>query len=259
MKSLQGKTAIVTGASRGIGRAIAGRLALDGAQVLLVARSAADLDAQCAQLRSAGATATSFCADLCEPDAAAALRGEFLRQHRSIDILVNCAGATRVGDFLEFSEAAWADGFALKFHAARRLCAAFWGDLCASTGSVVNIVGTAARSPSMDYCLGGAVNAALLAFTKALAQRGIRDGVQVNAVNPGPVRTARQAANIARVAAEHQLSTDAAVVELARQFGMSRIGEPEDIAALVAFVVSPAARWLQGSLIDMDGGQTKSI
>ena len=259
MSSLAGKIALVTGASRGIGRAIAIRLAREGAALVLVARSVGELEQLQLRLQSDGGEASICVADLRLVSVANDLHALVLAKYQRIDILVNCAGATRIGDFLTLTEEDWAEGFALKFHAARRLCAIFWNDLAATQGSILNVVGTAGRMPGMDYGIGGSVNAALLALTKSLAERGIRDGVQVNAVNPGPVRTDRQAANIARVAKDLGISGEAAVSELARQFGMTRIGEPEDIAALVGLIVSPAGRFFHGSLIDMDGGQMKSI
>lgn len=259
MNALQGKIALVSGASRGIGRAIALHLAREGATLVLVARSAEALEIARVELAGAGANVSALALDLREVASAVAARDFVLATHGRLDILVNCAGATRVGDFLSFTETDWTDGFALKFSGARRLCAAFWGDLAASGGSILNVVGGAGRTPGIDYGIGGSVNAALLALTKSLAERGVRDGVQVNAVNPGPVRTDRLAGHLRRIATERGISTDEAAQQMVRQFGMTRLGEPDDIAALVAFMVSPAGRFLQGALVDIDGGRTKSI
>ena len=259
MQVLEGKIAVVSGASRGIGRAIAVHLERSGATVLLLARSAEQLDVAQKALSATGARVSSLAIDLRAPQAAAAVRDATLARHGRIDILINCAGATRVGDFLAFTEDDWADGFALKFSAARRLCAVFWSDLLASSGSILNVVGAAGRTPGIDYGIGGSVNAALLALTKSLAARGVRDGVQVNAVNPGPVRTDRLAGHLARIAADSGISVQQAATLMVQQNAMTRLGEPDDIAALVAFVVSPAGRFMHGSLIDIDGGQTKTI
>jgi 3-oxoacyl-[acyl-carrier protein] reductase len=103
------------------------------------------------------------------------------------------------------------------------------------------------------------VNAACLAFTKALADIGVRDGVQVNAINPGRVRTDRFRKMIAAQAARYGGDLEAAMQDIARKANIVRIGEPEDVANLAAFIVSPESRYLQGSLIDLDGGQTKTI
>jgi 3-oxoacyl-[acyl-carrier protein] reductase len=253
------RVALVTGASRGIGRAIAEALGGAGCSLFLVAHSAGRLETARRELAAGGSAILAHAADLREADAAERVRGACLAEFGRLDVLVNCAGAARVADFLALSDADWADGFALKFHGTRRMCRACWGDLVASGGSIVNIVGSAGRTPGPDYALGGSVNAALLGLTKSLAQRGIHEGVQVNAINPGPVRTDRLAANLAAIAAERGCSVEEAARRLVEGSGITRIGEAHEIAALVAFVVSPAGRLLQGSLIDIDGGQTKSI
>jgi len=149
----------------------------------------------------------------------------------------------------------WADGFALKFFGAVRLTRAAWPHLKQQSGSVINIAGVGGRTPGPQFAIGGSVNAALLSFTKALADVGVRDGVQVNAINPGSIRTERLAKRLAAMGGD----PEEAARSLVREANVTRLGEPEDIANLVSFVVSPAGRLLQGSLIDMDGGQTKTI
>ena len=104
---------------------------------------------------------------------------------------MNNAGATKRGDFLDLTDEDWADGFALKFFGAMRLTRAGWPHLKTQAGSVLNISGVGGRMPGPLFTIGGSVNAALLSFTKAMADIGIRDGVQVNAVNPGSIRTER--------------------------------------------------------------------
>ncbi len=259
MGTLTNKTAIVTGASRGIGRAIAVRLAADGAQVVLAARDEAALTEAVMAIKDAGGEAAFQSLDLRRQDAPGKLAAFALETYGSIDIVVNNAGATKRGDFLALTEDDWTDGFALKFYAAVRLSRAAWPHLKTSGGSLLSIVGVGGRTPGAEFAIGGSVNAAILSLTKALADRGVTDGVQVNALNPGPVRTDRFARTLtARADAE---AVDAAEAErrLVQSAGITRIGEPEDIAALAAFVVSPAGRLLQGSLLDMDGGQTKTI
>jgi NAD(P)-dependent dehydrogenase (short-subunit alcohol dehydrogenase family) len=255
--SLAGKVCVVTGASRGIGRAIATRLAAEGATVAWVARDGERVSAARGTANSPASIAIGV--DLRESSAAQVVRERVLAELHRCDVLVNCAGATKVGDFLSFNEDDWADGFALKFSAARRLSAAFWPDLMASRGTILNIVGSAGRTPGPEYAIGGSVNAALLALTKALAARGIRDGVRVNAINPGPVRTDRLQGHLQRMAAEQGVSLDEAAERLRATYGVARFGEPEDVAALAAFIVSGQGRLLQGSLIDLDGGLTKSL
>jgi NAD(P)-dependent dehydrogenase (short-subunit alcohol dehydrogenase family) len=257
--ALAGKIMIVTGASRGIGRAIALRLARDGATIVLGSRDGAALAKVAAEIEAAGGQATSFPADLRTPEAPAGLVEAAMKAHGAIDAVVNNAGATRRGDFFELSDADWADGFALKFFGAVRLTRTAWPHLKARKGSVLNIIGVGGRTPGAEFTIGGSVNGACLSFTKALADIGIRDGVQVNAINPGYIRTDRLRARLVAQAAGHGGDIEAAAAEIARDANIVRIGEPEDVANLAAFVLSPQSRYLQGALMDLDGGQAKTV
>ena len=252
---LKGKIAIVTGANRGIGRAIAARLSREGARVVLCARDA-NLLAQAAKEIE---NSTALSVDLREVDAAKRVVDFALQTYGQVDILVNNAGATKRGDFLELTDEDWADGFALKFFGAMRLTRAAWPHLKAQAGSVLNISGVGGRMPGPLFTIGGSVNAALLSFTKAMADIGIRDGVQVNAVNPGSVRTERYRRMLEATAKSQGTDVETAERKMIESARTTRVGEPEDIASLAAFVVSPEGRFLQGSLIDMDGGATKVI
>ena len=244
---LAGRTAIVTGSSRGIGRAIAIRLAQEGARVVLCARDRdALLEVAAGIEREGGRPPVVAALDLRAADAAARV----VEAAGDADILVNNAGATKRGDFLALSEEEWADGFALKFFGAVRLTRCAWPGLRRRQGAVVNIAGAGGRTPGAQFSIGGSVNAALLSFTKALAELGIQDGVRVNAINPGSVRTDRLARRLAAFASE---------AEFVRASRISRIGEPEDVAELVALLAGPRGRFFQGSLIDLDGGETKTM
>jgi NAD(P)-dependent dehydrogenase (short-subunit alcohol dehydrogenase family) len=256
---LNGKTAIVTGASRGIGRAIATRLAREGARVILCARDRNLMEHAVQEIAQAGGRAAAFGVDLREMDAAQRTVDFALETFGQIDIVVNNAGATKRGDFLELTDEDWADGFALKFFGAMRLTRAAWPQLKARAGSVLNISGIGGRMPGALFTIGGSVNAALLSFTKAMADIGIRDGVQVNAVNPGSIRTERYRRMLEATAKQQGTDVETAERKMIESARTTRVGEPNDIASLVAYVVSPEGRFLQGSLIDMDGGATKVI
>ncbi|MFN7923693.1 MAG: SDR family NAD(P)-dependent oxidoreductase [Bryobacteraceae bacterium] len=256
---LQSKTAIVSGSSRGIGRAIALRLAARGAHAILCARDAEALASAVREIEAAGGRASSIAVDLREPTAAAKVAEFAIERTGRIDILVNNAGATKRGDFLELTEEDWADGFALKLFGAVRLIRVCWPHLVTTRGSVLNIAGTGGRTPGIAFSVGGSVNAAMLALTKSLAETGIRDSVQVNAINPGSVRTGRLSKRLADLAAKRGLGADQAEAAFIAAEKVTRIGEPEDIAALVEFVTGPGGRFLQGALIDMDGGATKTM
>jgi len=257
---LEGKIAVVTGGSRGIGRAIAARLAADGADSLLAARSEQDLKRAAARIEEAsGRRVEYFAGDLRSLGGCEAFAKTARRAYGGVDILVNCAGAMQGGRFLEIADAAWDDGFALKFFACVRLSRLMWPMLKERHGSVINIIGGYARTPDPDFMIGGAVNAATANFSKALAGQGLRDDVNVNAVHPGSTRTERLVGIIATQA--ELAGTTAEEAERARMEaeGVRRFGEPEDVASLVAFLCSPAARHIHGAAIATDGGATKGV
>jgi len=259
MQKLEGKVAIVTGGSRGIGRAIAHTLARDGARVVLCARGAEDLHSVVNELAALGGVATAISADLRVPDQPARVADFAVKTYGGIDIVVNNAGATKRGDFRQLTDEDWSDGFALKFFGAVRLTRFAWAELKKRRGSLLNISGAGGRTPGAEFTIGGSVNAALLSFTKAMADVGIRDGVQVNAVNPGTIRTGRLQMRLASIMKDFSIDLAAAERRFVEESQITRIGEPEDVANLVGFVVSPEGRFLQGSLIDLDGGSTKTI
>jgi 3-oxoacyl-[acyl-carrier protein] reductase len=259
VKVLAGKTAIVTGASRGIGRAVALKLAAEGASVVLTARDSTLLASGVQTITEAGGKATRISTDLRESGAAALITQSAMGTYGSIDILVNCAGATKRGEFEDLTDDDWEDGYALKLFGAVRLTRAAWPHLRARYGSVIHIAGSGGRTPGAQFTIGGSVNAALLSFTKALAETGLRDGIQVNCINPGPVRTARLDTRLARIAAERGVTREHALEIFLETEKITRVAEPEEIAALVSFIVGPMGRSLHGSLIDIDGGSTKTI
>jgi 3-oxoacyl-[acyl-carrier protein] reductase len=253
------KVAIVTGASQGIGAAIARRLARDGAHVVLSARNAALLSDVVAGIGNAGGSAEFVALDLRLPESAALLAEASRSRCGRIDIVVNNAGATRRGEFTELTDDDWQDGFALKLFGAVRLTRAAWPALQESRGSVVFVAGAGGRTPGRHFTIGGSVNAALLSLTKALADLGVDSGVQVNAINPGPVRTQRWARRLAAYAKERGIDPAVAEADYVRSAGIRRIGEPEDVAGLVAFLTGPDGSLIHGALIDIDGGETRTI
>ncbi len=256
---LTGKTAIVTGASRGIGKAIAERLAREGASTVLCARDGIALNQEVLYIASAGGAAAAIALDLRVPENPARLVEFAVSRFGGIDIVVNNAGATKRGEFECLTDEDWADGFALKFFGSVRLTRAAWPHLKAASGSLIFISGVGGRTPGSQFAIGGAVNAALLSLTKAMAETGRRDGVQVNAINPGTIRTARFQTRLETFAAEKQMDLPSAEQRFLEEYAIARIGEPANIAALVAFIASPEGRLMHGSLVDMDAGATKTV
>ena len=256
---LSGKVALVTGASRGIGLAIAQRLAEAGMLLALTARDEGRLRALSSQIEASGGQALVHVADLAEAVAPGAFAAAALKRFGRIDLVVNNAGATKRGDFLTLTEQDWAAGFALKFFGAVRLSRAAWPHLVASGGSIINIAGVGGRTGSAEFTIGGSVNAAMLNLTKSLADRGVRDGVRVNAINPGSIRTDRLTSRIQSLAAEKGISAEEAAQQMTKQMGIARFGVPGEVAAAVAFLASDQAAYLQGAILDVDGGLTRTL
>jgi NAD(P)-dependent dehydrogenase (short-subunit alcohol dehydrogenase family) len=172
-KEFDGKIALVTGGSRGIGRAIAAAFAREGAETVLVASSATNLAAAADAIAKSGAkTPLTVQADLRQPDQCERVFTTVRDKLGRLDILVNNAGATRAGNFTDLSEEMWQDGFALKFFGCVRLCRHFWPMLKASQGHVISVIGGAARTPDPGFLIGGSVNAAMHNFTKGLSALG---------------------------------------------------------------------------------------
>jgi len=251
---LKNKIAIVTGASRGIGKSIAQTLSAEGVKLTLVARS--PLDEFSASLPT---ESLPLSIDLRQPDAASRVVETTLQKFGGLDILVNNAGATKRGDFLQLTDDEWTDGFTLKFYGAMRLSRAAWTSLMQSKGSIVNIIGVGGRTGTAEFAIGGTVNAALMNLTKVLADRGIKDGVRVNAINPGSIATERLQTRVNAFAKEKNLSYEEAFTQMAKNLGVARFGEPEEIARAVAFLASPQAAYIHGSILDIDGGATKTL
>jgi len=253
---LADKVAVVTGARRGIGKAIAEALSAEGMKVVLVARSTADLESLAGSLPNESLVQAI---DLREPDSANRVVASTIQKFGKLDLLVNNAGATKRGDFLTLTDNEWIDGFALKFYAAMRLSRAAWNHLKESKGDIINIIGVGGRTGSAEFTIGGAVNAALMNLTKALADRGVKDGVRVNAINPGSIATERLQIRIQNYAKTNSISLDEAAKRLPREMKIDRFGEPAEIARAVAFLASPQVAHIQGAVLDVDGGATRTL
>jgi 3-oxoacyl-[acyl-carrier protein] reductase len=256
---MSNSVAIVTGASQGIGHSTAVRLARDFSSIVLVARSHANLEETAVAVRAAGAEALIVALDLAELTAAQTVVDLTLKTFGRIDAVLNIAGAVPQVDLFEMTEEQWNDGLALKLHGARRLTIAAWPALKEAKGSVVLMSGNSALFPKAPYAAVGTINAAIVALAKAFSDRGITDGVQVNSVLPGPVMTGRRRSYLEHWASIHDVTVAEATTKFPKDAGIARYGEPEEIAELLAFLVSPGARWMTGSTLRMDGGEVKSI
>ena len=251
--------AIVTGASQGIGQATALRLARDFSALILAARNESELQKTATAVRSAGAEPVVYALDLREPSSAEILIKGTLDCFGRIDALLNIAGAVPQIDLFEMTDEQWKAGMELKLHGARRLTIRAWQALKASKGSVVFMSGSAALDPKPAFAAVASTNAAITALAKAFAEQGIKDGVQVNSIVPGAVMTGRRRSFLEKWAPAHNMSVEEAMKNFPEEAGISRYGQPEEIAELLAFMVSPAAKWMTGTSVRMDGGEVKGI
>lgn len=254
------KLAVVTGGSKGIGAAVAHALAAEGADCVLAARTESDLTATAESIAAAtGRRVETVAGDLRTLEGCESLHSQVVADMGKVDILVNSAGATKAGPFLALSDEDWLDGFALKLHAAVRLSRLFWPQLVESSGTVINIIGGLARTPTPDVMIGGAVNSAFANFSKALAGQGLRDDVNVNTIHPGQTRTERHHTLMKARAEAAGTSPEEFEQSLIKKQGLRRLGEVDDVAALAVFLCSPQARHIQGASISVDGGGTTGL
>ena len=253
----QGKVVVITGGSRGIGREIAVDFAKAGAQTVIVSSSETNLASASKTVAAAGGPApVAIAVNLKTLDGCQQVLKQVEDKFKRCDILVNSAGATKAGNFVDLPDDAWMDGYALKFFGCVRMCRLFWPMLKTAQGHVVNIIGGAARTPGADFTIGGSVNAAMGNFSKSLSQLGKRDGVNVNAIHPGATDTERFGELLDQRSRASGKSIDELRKEATAKDGIRRIGKPEDISALTLFLCSERARHIQGTAIAVDGGST---
>jgi NAD(P)-dependent dehydrogenase (short-subunit alcohol dehydrogenase family) len=248
---LAGKTALVTGASRGIGRAIAQGLAAEGVTLHLASRSAEGLETAREEIRRAhNVGITLHPGDLSQKSVQEALA----EATQGIDILVNNAGAIPGGTIEEVDDARWREAWDLKVFGYIALCRAHYPAMCRrGDGVIVNVIGSAGMRPTPGYVAGSVGNASLMALTKALGRESYDHGVRVVAINPGPIETDRLV-TLQRYHAEKKFGDPERWRELMASQPGGRAGTPAECANAVSFLASPKASWINGVVLQVDGG-----
>ena len=248
---LIGKTALITGGSKGIGRGVAEVLATEGCNLHLAARTESDLENARAELMADhGVQVTIHATDLSTGEAAR----ELAKKTEGIDILVNNAGAIRAGNIEMVDEETWLEGWNLKVFGFINLIRAIYPAMCKrGSGVIVNIIGNAGEHPAANYICGSVGNAGLMALTKALGAESLDHGVRVVGISPGQIATERLERQ-QRIKAEQALGDGSRWREMLEHLPQSRPGTVEECANVVAFMASPCAGRVSGSILTVDGG-----
>lgn len=258
---LRGKAALITGGSKGIGLACAAALAAEGCEVAIVARTESALAEAAATVTArTGCGVKTLVADLSTLEgvegAIAAAQGALGR----IDILVNNAGSIRAGAFLDIPDEQWSADWNLKLLGYVRAARAVFPLMQRQGGgTIVNVIGTAARQVIPNYLVGGAANAALVNFTKGLSDLGAKSGIFVKAASPGAVQTERWENRMKLEAQAEGRSYEEARSERIASYPLGRIVQAEEVADLVCFLASSRSDMLNGVSINIDGGWSRGV
>ncbi|MGZ8209564.1 MAG: short-chain dehydrogenase/reductase [Burkholderiales bacterium] len=250
---LNGRTALITGASRGIGFGVAQLLAAEGCHVHLASRSAADLDNARRRIKEVHPVdVTCHALDLSSSENVRKLASAC----RDVDILVNNAGAIPQGTVSGLAEETWRSAWDLKVFGFVSLSREIYPAMCdRRSGVIVNVIGTAGERPSAVYIAGSMGNASLMAMTRALGAESPQHGVRVVGVNPGAIETDRQVVRW-RARAEKEFGTPERWRELTTGFPFGRLGTVDEIANMVVFLCSDRSSYTTGTIVTIDGGAT---
>jgi len=249
--NLRGRTALITGASKGIGLSIGEVLAEEGCNVILVSRTQADLDAARTKILSrANVGVTVHALDLSN----SASIDKLAEMHGDVDMLINNAGAIPAGRLSDITEARWRAAWDLKVFGYINMCRAFYAKFAARRrGVILNIIGTGGEKVDSAYIAGAAGNASLMAFTRALGGTASNDNLRVLAINPGPVATDRLV-TMMKTLAKDRFGDEGRWQELTQPMPYGRAATPEEIAWMAAFLVSDRSSYTSGTVITIDGG-----
>ena len=248
---LKGRTALITGGSRGIGFGVAQLLAAEGCNLHLVARNAADLDAAREKISAAHAVnVKTHALDLSTAENAAKLA----RDCGALDILINNAGAIPQGTITDLDDKSWRSAWDLKVFGFINLTREIYRDMCErKRGVIINVIGTAGARPTAGYLAGSMANSALMTMSCALGADSTRFGVRVMGVNPTATATDRGVARW-RNQAQKELGDAERWQEMTKSFPFGRPATVEEVANVVVFLASDRASYMSGSVVNVDGG-----
>jgi len=259
---LKGKVAIVLAASKGLGRASAAALAAEGAHVVIGARNEQVLRAAAEQIRrESGSQVLAVPTDVTKPEDIAAIVNAATHEFGHIDILVNNAGGPPPGTFEMFNDAQWEAAFELSLLSVVRLIRLVLPHMRQrGSGRIINIVSTSVKQPIDNLLLSNAIRPGVIGLAKSLSIELAPENITINNVCPGRILTDR-IRQVYQLDAKKQqgISEEEALKDAAREIPMGRIGKPEELGALVAFLASEQAAYITGTTIQVDGGVTRSL
>jgi 3-oxoacyl-[acyl-carrier protein] reductase len=258
---LTDKVAIVGGASKGLGRACAEVLAEEGCRVAICSRSRDDLEKAAKDIRSAtGRDVLAFAGDLDRPETIRALVAATVERFGRIDVLVNNSGGPPLAQAQSASEEQWATAVERSLFFFARMCRDALPHLkAAGAGRIINILASTVYQPIPNLVLSGVTRMGVVAFAKTLADEVGRDGILVNNVCPGSIMSERMQSNVAARAKQLGITLEEALAQRAAETAVGRVGEPRELANLVAFLASGKSSYITGTTILVDGGLVRSV
>ena len=258
---LKDKVAIIGGASKGLGRACAQVLAEEGAKITICSRTSADLEQTADEIRgSTGAEVLTYAADLDKLDSITGLIASTVEKFGGLDILVNNSGGPPLARAVDATEEQW--------ETAVHRSLMFFGRMCREGvphlkqrggGRIINILAATVYNPIPNLALSGATRMGVVAYSKSLADAVGRDGILVNNVCPGSISSERMLSNVTSRAKGLGITVDEALANRAKETAVGRVGKPEELANLVAFLASDKSTYITGTTILVDGGLVRSV
>jgi 3-oxoacyl-[acyl-carrier protein] reductase len=258
---LKNKVCIVGGASKGLGRACAEVLAEEGATLVICSRNAADLETAAQNIRAkTGVDVLAFAGDLEQHATIRALIAAAIAKFGRIDVLVNNSGGPPLANSIDASEEQWATAVQRSLLYFARMSREAVPHLKKQGGGrIINILASTVYQPIANLALSGATRMGVVAFAKSLADEVGRDGILVNNVCPGSLLSERLLSNVTSRAKELGITLDEMLVERAKETAVGRIGEPRELANLVAFLASGKSTYITGTTIRVDGGLVRAV
>jgi len=258
---LKGKVAIVGGASKGLGRACAQVLAEEGAKVAVCSRSKPDLEKAAQEIRdSTGADVLAFAGDLDRHDTIKALITAAAERFGRLDIMINNSGGPPLARAHNATEEQWETALQRSLLFFARMSREALPHLKKSgSGRIINILASTVYQPIPNLALSGVTRLGVVAFAKSLADEVGRDGILVNNVCPGSLLSERMLSNVTNRAKELGISVDEALAQRAAETAVGRVGDPKEMAYLVAFLASSRSSYITGTTMLVDGGLVRSV